>query len=801
MPTIYNEELREIDEKYGNDMVKLSGPTLFGFPDGCDASRLNMMTQNMKQTICISNPEFARIFTGFENEIGKHNKAYKKLKGTWEVKDKIYKFGRDGLYMLVLYDRLNDTYDLIEKKPVEDLTEKFGFLYNTDEMDKLEPGNIVTDKVIYRSTSYDKDMNYRMGVNANVMYVTDPSTIEDAIQVRKGWAESILTSEIDSTTVTINLNDVFLNLYGDDDYFKAFPNVGENVKNGTLCALRRVNYNHVLYDFQSKNMRELTMTDRDFVCGKNAMVYDIDIYCNNIDGLPDNIFYQQLKYYYESIKNYADKINEWCKKIKKSGSKYTNNIGFYKSKYQHFNDDEYKWKYKDRAFDNLVVVFKTKNEVSIQEGFKLVGRYGDKGVISKISNGEVLMDQLKKSILEMVDTTDMSEEQMKECLSHIQIVEDDEMPYTEDGVYVDILLNASGAIRRLNTDQIIEVDLNFISERIRQRLEKMDSYPEKLDLIFKFLELLGNGQYDFMYKRYKSLEYVINVNNKNIKIIDETAKREFVDEIVEKGFYIHKPPYSNMHYDMIKRLYKAFPWIEPYTVYVNRFGMRKKVMRKMVIGEKYMFVLKQTTTKNFSARSTGRLNKKNLPEKSADKKNNRDSHSRTPVRIGEAYNLFSCISPMTLSEYDYFMRSSPIARSSLKTIISSEGNPMDIRKLKIKSNYSNTNAIIAQGYFKGIGIRLNSTKNENKMTIYEDTIIPIHMGGKIIYDKPSNKEQYYKLFKLKDEYILNHYIIESYEGEKEDIAWNYIMSLQEVKDLPIYENMKNVIYGNNPIKE
>lgn len=449
MPTIYNEELKAIDAEYGDDMIKLSGPTLLGFPDGCDASRLNMMTQNVKQIICISKPEFPRVFTGIENKIGKYNKAYKRLNGTWEVKDKIYKFGKDGLYMLVLYNRVNDTYDLIEKKVVEDLTEKFGFKYNTTEMDKLEPGMTVSDKVIYKSTSYDDDMNYRMGVNANVMYVTEPSTIEDAINIRRGWAESILTSEVDTATVSINQNDVFVNLYGDDDSFKAFPNIGEKVKNGTLCALRRVNYNHILYDFQSQNMREINMTDRDFVCGKNAIVYDIDIYCNNPEGLPDNIFYHQLKYYYESIKVYAEKITEWCKNIKNSGSKYTDNIGFYKDKYQLYNNDDYKWSYKDKAFDNLVVKFKTMGTVSLSEGFKLVGRFGDKGVISKISNGEIPQDQLYKSILDLVDTTDMDEEKLKELLSNINIVEDDEMPYTEDGRYVDIMLNASGSIRRL----------------------------------------------------------------------------------------------------------------------------------------------------------------------------------------------------------------------------------------------------------------------------------------------------------------------------------------------------------------
>jgi len=262
MPMMYTEELKDLDTQYSDQMYKLSGPTLLGFPDGCDASRLNMFTQNIKQIICIKNSEFPRIFTGYENKIGELNNAYKKLEGTWEVKDKIYKFGNDGIYTLILYNRLEDKYDIIEKPIVEDLTEKFGFVYNTDVMDSLKVGDSVTDCVIYKSTSYDDDMNYCAGVNALVMYVTDPSTIEDAINIRKGWADSIITTEVDSAIVTVNKNDIFVNLYGNENSHKAFPNIGEQVKNSTICALRRVNYNHALYDMQSQNMQKLYTTDK-----------------------------------------------------------------------------------------------------------------------------------------------------------------------------------------------------------------------------------------------------------------------------------------------------------------------------------------------------------------------------------------------------------------------------------------------------------------------------------------------------------------------------------------------------------
>ena len=176
----------------------------------------------------------------------------------------------------------------------------------------------------------------------------------------------------------------------------------------------------------------------------------------------------------------------------------------------------------------------------------------------------------------------------------------------------------------VNTDQLYEVELTFIAERIRQRLCKLETMQEKEDLIFKFLELLQTDQYGYFYELYNSYDKLVENNGHKLRFIDLESKRNFIEEIEKEGFYIKKTPFSNIRYDTIKRVYEAFPWIELYDVYINRFGMKKKMMNKMVVGEMYMYLLKQTSNKNFSARSTGRLNKKNLPEKSSDKKNNRE---------------------------------------------------------------------------------------------------------------------------------------------------------------------------------
>ena len=116
-----------------------------------------------------------------------------------------------------------------------------------------------------------------------------------------------------------------------------------------------------------------------FLQSELGTLYDtskIDVYYNGDKEFPDNLFYQQIKYYYEAGNEYARKLYRWADDIKKSGSKYTDNITHIRSRYMHWNDKEYKWKNKDRAFANMIIQFKVRALVPLEYGSKITGRFG-----------------------------------------------------------------------------------------------------------------------------------------------------------------------------------------------------------------------------------------------------------------------------------------------------------------------------------------------------------------------------------------------------------------------------------------
>ena len=132
------EELQKLEEKYygKDDIFGMTALTRVGYISG---SRGIMTTGHLKQAMTPINPEFPKVFTEYENMVGKNSTGIKRSKREWRVIDKIYKFEEGNhLYTLIVKDESTGHYDIIQKKLVEDLTEKFGFRYNTEELDKLQ---------------------------------------------------------------------------------------------------------------------------------------------------------------------------------------------------------------------------------------------------------------------------------------------------------------------------------------------------------------------------------------------------------------------------------------------------------------------------------------------------------------------------------------------------------------------------------------------------------------------------------------------------------------------------------------
>ena len=171
--------------------------------------------------------------------------------------------------------------------------------------------------------------------------------------------------------------------------------------------------------------------------------------------------------------------------------------------------------------------------------------------------------------------------------------------------------------------QIFEMSINFICSRVVERLKTMSTLKEKEALLFDIIKRFNEDQYKSLKAYYSELK--------------TKEKQNFFENIYESGIYIHMRPFWEKEtlFDIIRKIYNDYEWIKPINVYVNRWGRKIKIMKPLIVGDLYMMKLKQSSKKGFSARSTGALSKRGVPEKSFKTKQHQDLYSSTPIRIGE----------------------------------------------------------------------------------------------------------------------------------------------------------------------
>ena len=745
-------------EKEIKCMDHVLGPELITFPQYISSSRSIMFTSHLKQLVALNNPEFPRLFTNYENTFGKLSSSLHKAKQDMEVFKIVSKFSWNPkhLYTIFFYSKKKNKYYCIQKKIAEELTEKFGYGFNNTKLDSLEEGDKVKEATtLWKSSSYDEYDNYCFGLNALTGYLIDNRTIEDAVICSESFAKKMEAKEVETVKITLNDNDLLLNLYGDSNHHKGFPDIGEKVKRKLVCSKRRIDNNQILYDMKKSNLTESnSLNDKEYY--SKGTVMDINIYCNQpIEEIPDIPTNEQLLQYLREQQSYWTAIRDTCEDIVNSGAEYDDDIGFLLGRARQYLNPDYRWKDNDSVFNNMIMEISIQRDVPLNIGYKVSGRYGNKGVISTI-------------------------------------VPDDEMPMLDDGRHLEVVFNTLGVINRLNSAQLFEISINFIADRILEKIQTLETREEKEELLWKFLSYFNErGMKSEVYSYYENLT--------------DIEKDEFFESMNKTGIYVNLPPISTAEkplFDIISEIHNEFPWIKPYDVYINKWGRRIKMLNQMVVGEEYIIRLKQTAKKNFSVRSTGYLSQKGLPDKSNKSKHNQQLYSTTPIKIGrdENNNLSIGIHSEILAKFHLYYRSSPAARREIGKLYT--GNALNFKKFKVKKRFKNRNVEILAAYFKASGRKLDYGFNGLRVTGNIDNKVREYnfMGKKYICTREQMREfllnrKWKKEFNQTLHIGTPEYIEQSYkeytDGEKDKIKDFFKTSYKSKKELKKFKKKKN----------
>lgn len=585
----------------------LSEELLVPRTNNCDTQRLNMFSNHINQLVHLKTPEFPKVFTNFENQVGEYSIAYKKAEKPCKIIAKVVK-NPCNYDLVVQYD--DGVFDIIHINAARNITEDYGLRLNSCVDDKAPGDTISEGEFLYRSDNFDDDSNFKYGVNLKALYVPYLNeTYEDGVVITESAAKKLTSFKVEKTVFSVNTNDFLLNLYGDEDHFKAFPMVGDYIDSKILVGIRRQNHATIMYSFQASKLREVDPVDDEIIYTSGGTVCDIDIFCNTpLDILrkKEDSFSKQIVEVLENQQRYYTELATVLETIipvkvlteaeqeaelaecghvikhpilrEENPNKYTDELSYCWKVAHEAIDENIKWRFDGKVFDNFKMQFTILKEDPLVPGSKLTGRYGNKGIVSKI-------------------------------------IPDEQAPITEDGVRAEILLNALGVINRLNIAQLQEQHLNFMADHVLKQIHATDILEEKFNIFFEFLKSINEEEHDFF----------------KAEIADEglDKKRAFMEDVETGGIFIHQPPFfGNTTMEEFENIYRKHPeWCEKYKF----VGVEKP----MVMGDLYFIRLKHQPSNKTVLRSAANLNVKNLPAKSSLRQEKKSLYSQNPLRLGE----------------------------------------------------------------------------------------------------------------------------------------------------------------------
>ncbi len=473
-----------------------------------------------------------------------------------------------------------------------------GFGYKNNIKCNLMPGTVLDpDDAVYDSDAIS-DSEYRMGVNANVAFMSTLDGTEDAICISEEISEKLTPTAIDTITIKVNLDQYPLNLYGNDSDYKILPDIGDVVnEDGIIFGSRIVNDISAITDLDSEKLSTVNyLFDQLKYTHPGATVIDIEVYLDSKVKLPPSIYDQLIKYrnakleYYSAIDHiYEDnknipisnKLNTLIKRAKGrllAAKKNVKDIGK---------------RNKVRLVDRiepvaLKVEITVKYDVLVNKGHKSTGRDGAKGVI--------------------VVTKPRSE-----------------MPTDEYGVVADICIDPLSVHKRTNLSQIYE---QYIGRLLLFITRSLSELPDTASRFNKIVEVL--------YDINPIYSNIVNSNHKS-----ERLREEFVQACMEDGIRVCIPPsMKGLDSDLITRLddkYKI-PVSRVSFIHTLADGTKKKITTKepILIGPKYIYLLNKFPRP--IANGYSYVNKYHFPvsARSGPVNRNKDVLGTTSIRLGEA---------------------------------------------------------------------------------------------------------------------------------------------------------------------
>ena len=293
--------------------------------------RLGMFGKHTTQRLIVNGLQEKTIQTGFEKELGKYTLCIKmpedgviiKIISRYPPSADINNIPACPEDLVIYEDAKTFEVGCFVIPKYLSYHQYFGYpLVPTENLAKLRPGVFFAKDTVFADTPAKRENGgYATGVTANICLLSHPAVSEDGVLVSEEYLERNKFIIYETRTVEFGSSCFPLNIYGTEDKYQPFPEIGQYINDdGIIMALRTYEPLLAPVEMSIKNTQEVDYTFDNKIYGRAnnpGKIIDIKIVKDNSDNLrtPSGIMDYMSKYS-KGLLSYHNEIIETEKSLR-----------------------------------------------------------------------------------------------------------------------------------------------------------------------------------------------------------------------------------------------------------------------------------------------------------------------------------------------------------------------------------------------------------------------------------------------------------------------------------------------------
>lgn len=584
--------------------------------DGYTASsRKQMFSSHIAQRLVIKGATERYCQTGMEREFGKYTFALK-IPVNAQIIQIIDRYPETIDKDAIRYNPQSlIVYEDVDTKEISVLSipkfcsyhQYFGFEYKAGAgLSKIRAEAFVpAGEILVDTPAKTDDGGYMYGAECNIAYMSLPGVAEDGIVISRQALHKFAYKIYESRSVEWGSKKFPLNLYGDENNYKPFPDIGEYVREDSIiCALRSHNKNTAMMDqsIYALMKPDATYDSKTYASRSGGRIVDIKVQHDQYSApasTPQGMEVQPEKYDKARRKFHQEILNVYERLRRKHGVNLQLSHEFHRMIVESMgvikNDDTLKIQklYRKTPLDDWRIEFIIEHEIVPDIGSKLTDTFGGKGVVCQIRDESEMPVDEHGNRAEMVFYGNSTVNRMnlgrkfehyinaasRDCRKAIlrQLMTLAPHAAFNNGV----TLSMSGTITHDEVNTILASSAK--DHQLLNKLNKLEmEYPAIFNTAWEYLM----GYYQIVvpkqYNWFQNGTY-------------QHTRAEHLMSVLKKGIYLYMPPDRETEdTDVVRELQAKYRPVYGPVTYVGNSGKTVTTKKPVRIGSQYIMLLEKT---------------------------------------------------------------------------------------------------------------------------------------------------------------------------------------------------------------